>query len=91
MPSKTSTTSTTRRRAVKPKPEAPALDKTDVLEYLKAEASTDDVGTVELPKPYVRPTGGCSFTRGTCSRGPGASTGGRSLSATSRPRFGRSA
>jgi hypothetical protein len=53
MPRKTRTTSKT--RAARPKAKtAPALDPAGALRaYLEAEASTDQVGTVALPKPYV--------------------------------------
>jgi hypothetical protein len=56
MPSKTSTTSKTRRtRTAKPKP---ALNPAAALAaYLKAQATADEVGTVELPKPYVTVNG----------------------------------
>jgi hypothetical protein len=54
MPRKTTTTSKTRAARPKENPSAPALDPAGALRaYLEAEASTDDVGTVALPKPYV--------------------------------------
>jgi hypothetical protein len=52
-----SKSTTTTRRPRTAKAEAPVLSKRAIAEYLKAEATTDEVGTVEAPAPYIRPDG----------------------------------